>query len=215
MRFQGLLLIALIASSGCSGKTDPISQGQFQPISPNPKVVRHKFEYHVTANLFLKQEIPVELEAVVANSGGSGDVRIRVEQGQKSWEERVHFAAGEQRTVRVALPNADPGFCVIKAQADPPPRLLLPTASPPPGKNFAAKVIQSALIGGIIGGFFSLLVALLKRLGRHTSTKAHSLTPFEAESRREVVCSICGTLLHGADTSTGLCAYCKKRAAGR
>src|SRR5262249_12614602 len=118
MRIQCLLLVGLIALVSCGERTDPKPRGQAQPSRPNPKIVRHKIEEHPVLNAIMKQEmLPAALEVEVANSGGAGNVRVHVEQGQKSWEERVYFAAGEQRAVRVSLPNADPGFILFGAEA--------------------------------------------------------------------------------------------------
>jgi hypothetical protein len=215
MRIQRLLLAALITLVGCGGKTDPKPQGQAQPSRPNPKVVRHKIEERPVVNAIMKQEMfPAVLEVEVANSGGSGNVRIHVEQGQKSWEQRVHFGAGEQRTVRVSLPNADPGLILFGAEADSPAPPVLPVEPQPRAEGFWDRLLQQTLIGGIIGAAAGVLIALFKRRGRQLRTQADSLLPSEAEVRREAVCSICGTQLRGGDISAGLCSSCQRRAAG-
>jgi hypothetical protein len=215
MRIHLPLWVALITLMGCGGKIDPKPQGQSQPSRPNPKIVRHKIEEHPAVNAIMKQELlPAVLEVEVANSGGSGNVRIHVEQGQKSWEERVHFGAREQRKVRVSLPNADPGFVRFGAEADPPASPVLPVEPQPKAEGFWDQFLQRILLGGIIGAAVGVLIALFKRHGRQPRTQADSPFPSGAEVRREAVCSICGTPLRGGDLSAGLCGSCQRRSAG-
>jgi hypothetical protein len=158
--------------------------------------------------------VPAVLEVVVANSGGAGNVRIRVDQGKKSWEERVHFAAGEQRTIRVSLLDADPGLILFRAEADSPATLFGAIESEPRTESFWAQLLLRMLIGGIIGVVVGLLIALVKRGGREPTTRTGSPLPSVAQPRRDVVCSICGTQLRGRDMSAGLCGGCQRRAAG-
>jgi hypothetical protein len=214
MRMQGILLLVLMTLAGCSGKTDPKPERQAQPSGPNPKIIQHKIENNLALSVIMKQEVPAVLEVVVANSGGAGNVRIRVDQGKKSWEERAHFAAGEQRTVRVSLPDADPGLILFGAEADPPAPLFLPIESQPRAESFWDQLWQRLLIGGIIGAVAGLLIALFKRRGRQLNTQAGSLLHSGPEVRREAVCSICGTQLRGGEISVGLCGSCQGRAAG-
>src|SRR5262245_25079149 len=215
MRIQCLLLTGFIALVGCGDRTDPEPRGQSQPRRPNPTIVRHKIEEHPVLNAFMKQAmLHAAAEVEVANSGGAGNVRVHVDQGQKSWEERVYFAAGEQRTIRVDLPNADPGLILFRAEADPPASLVLPIESQPQGGSFWGQLLPWICIGGIFGAVVSLLSALFKRRGRQQSTPAGSLIDSRAEERREAVCSICGTRLRGSERSVGLCGSCQRRAAG-
>jgi hypothetical protein len=214
MRIQSLLLVGLIALVGCGDKTTPKARSQAQPSLPKPKIVRHKVEEHPMLNAIMKQEmLPGVLEVEVVNSGGAGKVRIHVNQGQKSWEERVHLAAGEQRTIRVSLPNADPGLILFRAEADSPASLLPLIESQPRGESFWGQLLRCMLIGGIIGAVISLLCALFKRHGRQLSTPAGSLVDSRAEERRRAVCSICGTQLRGNEIIVGLCCSCQRRAA--
>jgi hypothetical protein len=210
-----MMLLALIALSGCGGKTDPKPQQQARRTYPNPKIIQHKIENNAALSLIMKREVPAVLEVVVANSGGAGNVRIRADQGKKSWEERVNFAAGEQRTVRVGLPEADPGLILFRAEANPPAPAFLPIETQPRAESFWDQLWQQMLIGGITGAVAGLFVVLFKRRGRQLNTQAVSPFPSEAEVRREAICSICGAQLRGGDISAGLCGSCQRRAAGR
>lgn len=215
MRFQGMLLLAVMVLSGCGGKTDPKPRQQAQRTYPNPKIIEHKIENNLAMSLIMKREVPAVLEVVVANSGGAGNVRIHVDQGKKSWEERVHFAAGEQRIVRVSLPDADAGLILFGAVADPPAPLFQPVESQPRTESFWDQLWQRMLIGGIIGMVAILVVALFTRHGRQPSAPADPLSHSAGEKRAKAVCSICGAQLRGGDLrAAGLCGSCQKRAAG-
>src|SRR5262249_36605257 len=147
-------------------------------------------ENNLALSLILKQKVTAVLEVVVANSGGAGKVRIRVEQGKKSWEERVDFAAREQRTVRISLPDAEDGFILFGAEADPPAPLFQTVESQPRDEGFWNDSRVLKLIVGIIFSAVSLLVMLIRSLARRPGTAVGSLPNSGAEVRQEAVCSI-------------------------
>lgn len=218
-RLQAILLF--IALSACSAKLDRKSQEQVQQSYPSPTILQHKIRENVALSLLMKEQVPAVLELLIANAGGAGDVRIRAEQAQaggkglKSWEERVHFAAGEQRTIRVNLPGAEAGIIGFDAQPDPPPPLVLATASQPKAKSFWGGLLRSLIIGGIAGLIGGLLAAVFKRRNRAINLPAGDPPRFLAESNAEAVCQICGTRLQGADLRSKLCPSCQRRATDR
>jgi hypothetical protein len=221
MRSRGILLAGIvIALSGCRGNTDPGPRGERQPGGPDPKVVRHKLDNNLVLNLFMEREVPGVLELDIANSGGPGDVRVWAEQGKKRWEERAHFGAGEQRTVRVSLPGADDGFVIFGAQAVPP-AAFFPGQEPkdreagPRAGGFWGRLWEGMLVGAFVGVAAGLLVALVKRLGRQKPPRADAPPAAERGTGGGESCSICGARLHRGEIGTGLCTPCQKRAAGR
>jgi hypothetical protein len=120
MHIRGSLAFVAITLWGCGDPPESKPQPRSQRSYPSPKIIRHKIETHNAMSLIMKEEVPAILEIVITNSGGAGDVRIHASQGNKSWAERVHLGAQEQRTVRLSLPGADSGLIMFGADAEPP-----------------------------------------------------------------------------------------------
>jgi hypothetical protein len=99
----------------------------------------------------------------------------------------------------VSLPNADPGLILFGAEADPPAPLFEPTQFQRRAESFWDKLLQCALIAGVLATVLGLVVAGLKRWGGPAGPSVVELSPTEATASGGAVCSICGGKLGGTE----------------
>jgi hypothetical protein len=221
------IVVALLGSgSNIQGQPPGERKGSY----PIPRIIQHKIESNTALSMILKREVPGVLELTIMNSGASGKLRIRAEQGQKSWEQRIYLAEGEQRTVRISLPGAETGIVTFGAQADPPPSAL--SDRPSKGREterstgeFLWQRFQAAIFGLIIAAVLCPLILLVKSLGRKTTQQGNprsatdsepspsigpsrSGTPQTEQNEREL-CYLCGKQLKADEFVLRVCQTCR------
>ncbi len=200
MRVRHFLLFALAALAGCGGEPDPEPEEHVRPRDPAPKVVRHAVNH-------LAGSAAAEVE--VANAGGAGPVRVRVDQGEKRWEQRFPFAEREQRTVSLALPGAGGEYFMVSAHGESVP--WVPRPAPPKKPWFGLQLFDDIIYGGVLGLIAGSvvfagreLVRVFRRFRPGTGTPADSArAPPHAD---DAGCSVCGKRLTKTQRGLGLCA---------
>lgn len=209
MRVRHFLLFALVALAGCGGEAVPEPPGQVRPRDPAPKVVRHAFNHEFAGSAVAEVE--------VANAGGAGPVRVRVDQGERRWEQRFPFAEREQRTVSLALPGAGDGYLMVTAHGEAVPWAPKPAPPKQPKEpGFFSTVIDYAIYGAVLGlvvASIGEVARLVARRLRKSSPPGTPAVPAETAAAR-AGCSACGKRLTKTQRGLGRCAPCRKKAAG-